>query len=75
MGSAKKCERGGNMVGSIKLDNSEMKQVKKVASFFKKGTKIKYNKKLTGKVRLYISDKNSLKGMNEILSLYENSLN
>lgn len=42
------------MVGSIKLDNSEVKQVKKIASFFKKGTKIKYNKKLTRKVRLYI---------------------
>ena len=63
------------MVGSIKLDNSETKQVKKIVSFFKKGTKIKYNKKLTGKVRLYISDKNSMKSMNEILSLYENSLN
>lgn len=63
------------MVASIKLDNSEVKQTKQIASFFKKGYKIRYNKKLTGKVRLYISEKNSMKSMNEILSLYENSLN
>lgn len=63
------------MVASIKLDNSEVKQVKQIASFFKKGYKIKYNKKLTGKVRLYISEKNSTKSMNDILSLYENNLN
>ena len=63
------------MVGSIKPDNSEAKQAKQIASFFKKGTKIRYNKKLTGKVRLYISDKNSMKSMNYILSLYENRLN
>ncbi|HYF75095.1 MAG TPA: hypothetical protein VD757_00800 [Candidatus Nitrosocosmicus sp.] len=63
------------MIGSIKLDNNEAKQPKQIASFFKKGTKIRYNKKLTGKVRLYISDKNSMKSMNDILSLYENSLN
>ncbi len=63
------------MVANIKLDNSEVKQVKQIVTFFKKGTKIRYNKKLTGKVRLYISDKNSMKSMNDILSLYENSLN
>ncbi|MHB1393429.1 MAG: hypothetical protein ACYCYE_10220 [Clostridia bacterium] len=63
------------MVVNIKLDNSEVKQVKQIVTFFKKGTKIRYNKKLTGKVRLYISDKNSVKSMNDILSLYENSLN
>lgn len=63
------------MVGNLKLDNGEVKQAKQIANFFKKGSKIRYNKKLTGKVRLYISDKNSMKSMNEILSLYENSLN
>jgi len=63
------------MVANIKLENSEVKQVKQIVSFFKKGTKIRYNKKLTGKVRLYISDKNSMRNMNDILSLYENSLN
>ncbi|HYE09746.1 MAG TPA: hypothetical protein VEF53_06165, partial [Patescibacteria group bacterium] len=62
-------------VANIKLENSEVKQVKQIVSFFKKGTKIRYNKKLTGKVRLYISDKNSMRNMNDILSLYENSLN
>jgi hypothetical protein len=63
------------MVASIKLDNNEIKQTKQIASFFKKGYKIRYNKKLTGKVRLYISEKNSMKSTNDILSLYENSLN
>lgn len=63
------------MVASIKLDNNEVKQNRQITSFFKKGTKIKYNKKLTGKVRLYISEKNSMKSFNDILSLYENSLN
>jgi hypothetical protein len=63
------------MVANIKLNNSEVKQVKQIVSFFKKDTKIRYNKKLTGKVRLYISDKNSMKNMNDVLSLYENSLN
>ncbi|HYE84311.1 MAG TPA: hypothetical protein VEG39_19370 [Clostridia bacterium] len=63
------------MVANIKLDNGEIKQTKQITSFFKKGTKIRYNKKLTGKIRLYISEKNSIRSMNDILSLYENSLN
>jgi hypothetical protein len=63
------------MVASIKLDNNDVRPNKQITSFFKKGTKIKYNKKLSGKVRLYISEKNSMKSFNDILSLYENSLN
>ena len=63
------------MVASIKLDNNDVRPNKQITSFFKKGTKIRYNKKLTGKVRLYISEKNSMKSFNDILSLYENSLN
>ncbi len=63
------------MVASIKLDNNDVRPNSQIASFFRKGTKIKYNKKLSGKVRLYISEKNSIKSFNDILSLYENSLN
>lgn len=63
------------MVASIKLDNNELRPNKQITSFFKKSIKIRYNKKLTGKVRLYISEKNSMKSFNDILSLYENSLN
>ena len=63
------------MTANIRLDNNEVKQTKQIKSFFKKGVKIRYNKKLTGKVRLYISEKNSVKNMNDILSLYEDSLN
>ena len=63
------------MTASIRLDNNEAKQTKQIISFFKKGVKIRYNKKLTGKVRLYISEKNSVKNISNILSLYENRLN
>ena len=63
------------MAANIRLDNNEVKQTKQIISFFKKGVKVRYNKKLTGKVRLYISEKNSMKGMNDILSLYEDRLN
>jgi len=63
------------MVASIKLDNNDVRQNKQIISFFKKGKKIKYNKKLSGKVRLYISEKNSMKSVNDILSLYESNLN
>lgn len=63
------------MTASIRLDNNEAKQTKQITSFFKKGVKIRYNKKLTGKVRLYISEKNSAKSISHILSLYEDSLN
>ena len=63
------------MTASIRLDNNEAKQTKQIISFFKKGVKIRYNKKLTGKVRLYISEKNSVKSISDILSLYENRLN
>ena len=63
------------MTAGIRLDNNEVKQTKQIISFFKKGVKIRYNKKLTGKVRLYISEKNSVKNISNILSLYENRLN
>ena len=63
------------MTAGIRLDNNEVKQTKQIISFFKKGVKIRYNKKLTGKVRLYISEKNSVKNISDILSLYENRLN
>jgi hypothetical protein len=63
------------MVANIRLDDTEVKETKQITRFFKKGVKIRYNKKLTGKVRLYISEKNSVKGMNDILSLYEDRLN
>jgi len=63
------------MTAGIRLDNNEVKQTKQIISFFKKGVKIRYNKKVTGKVRLYISEKNSVKSISDILSLYENRLN
>jgi len=56
------------MTASIRLDNNEAKQTKQIIRFFKKGVKIRYNKKLTGKVRLYISEKNSVKNISDILS-------
>ncbi|MEA4845879.1 MAG: hypothetical protein VB106_01465 [Clostridiaceae bacterium] len=63
------------MTANIRLDNNEVKQTKQIIRFFKKDIKIRYNKKLTGKVRLYISEKNSMKNISDILSLYEDRLN
>jgi len=63
------------MVANIRLDDTEVKENKQITNFFKKGVKIRYNKKLTGKVKLYISEKNSMRSMNDILSLYEDKLN
>lgn len=63
------------MAANLRLDNTEVKHTKQVLSFFKNGVKIRYNKRLTGKVRLYISEKNSLKSAKGILSLYEKRLN
>lgn len=69
-----KCERGGNMKASIKLENSSGGQNYQIVNIFRKDLKIRYNKKLTGKVRLYVSEKNALKSISGILSLYEHSL-
>lgn len=63
------------MVASIRPDSNGIVHTKQISSFFKKGVKIKYNKKLTRKVRLYISEKNTIRSMSDVLSLYENSLN
>lgn len=63
------------MTASLKLDSKQMKQTKQVIRFFRKSAKVRYNKKLTGRTRLYISEKNSLRSMNGVLSLYEERLN
>lgn len=63
------------MVANLRLDSSGLKHSGQVVNFFKKDIKIKYNKKLSGKVRLYVSEKNGLRSLTGVLSLYENSLN
>lgn len=75
LGNFEKFERGGNMVANLRLDSNGLKHSKQIANFFKKDVKIKYNKKLSGKVRLYVSEKNGLRNLTGVLSLYENSLN
>lgn len=63
------------MVANLRLDSGELNHSKQVVNFFKRNVKIKYNKKLSGKVRLYVSEKNGLRSLTGVLSLYENSLN
>lgn len=53
--------------------DSEQKQFN-INNFFKKNYKIKYNKRLSGKVRLYISDKNAIKDLSSIVTLYKKEL-
>ncbi|MGE5630821.1 MAG: hypothetical protein ACM3TR_06950 [Caulobacteraceae bacterium] len=63
------------MVANLKADSIGIKHNKEIVKFFKTSTKIVYSKKLSGKIRLYVSEKNVLKSLNGVLSLYENSLN
>lgn len=63
------------MVSSIRLVAEPEKQIIQINNFFRKDLKIKYSRKLSGKVRLYISEKNALKSISGILTVYENALN
>lgn len=63
------------MVANLRLDSNGLNHSKQVVNFFKRNVKIKYNKKLSGKVRLYVSEKNGLRSLTGVLSLYEHSLN
>lgn len=61
------------MITHINFDK-EQNQFNVIDKFFKKGYKIKYNKKLSGKIRLYISERNSIKDINGIINLYKKEL-
>lgn len=61
------------MITHNNLDNGQ-NQFNVIDKFFKKDYKIKYNKKLSGKIRLYISERNSIKELNGIITLYKKEL-
>ncbi|MGB7606668.1 MAG: hypothetical protein WBL93_14450 [Lutisporaceae bacterium] len=61
------------MITHINLDNGQ-NQFNVIDKFFKKDYKIKYNKKLSGKIRLYISERNSIKDLSGIVTLYKKEL-
>ncbi len=61
------------MITHINLDN-EQNQFNIIDKFFKKDYKIKYNKKLSGKIRLYISERNAIKDLSNIVTLYNKEL-
>ena len=60
------------MVSGIRMEQPEGSR--NLVHIFNKECKIRYNKKLSGKVRLYVSEKNGLKFINGILSLYKHNL-
>lgn len=61
------------MISHINLENTE-KQYHEINNFFKKEYKITYNKKLSGKIKLYISEKNTIKDINGLIKLYKREL-
>lgn len=61
------------MITNINLENEENKFYN-INKFFKKDYKIKYNRKLSGKVKLYISERNEAKNFSRIALLYKNEL-
>lgn len=61
------------MITHINLENTD-NRFNIINNFFKKDYKIKYNKKLSGKVRLYVSEKNAIKNLKGIVSLYRREL-
>lgn len=58
---------------NVNLDNGQ-NQFNIIDKFFKKDYKIKYNKKLSGKIRLYISERNSVEDLSSIVTLYKKEL-
>lgn len=61
------------MVAHINLENTE-NQHHIINEFFKKNYKVIYKKKLTGNIRLYISEKNSIKHITNMMMLYKRDL-
>jgi hypothetical protein len=61
------------MITHINLENIENLNPL-VNKFFKKEYKVSYNKKLSGKIRLYISEKNAVKKISSMAMLYKREL-
>lgn len=61
------------MITHINLENIENPNPI-INKFFKREYKISYNKKLSGKLRLYISEKNTIKNISGLLAIYKRDL-
>lgn len=61
------------MITHINLENTES-QHHDINNFFKKECRISYRKKLSGKIKLYISEKNDIKGLSGLAKLYKREL-
>jgi hypothetical protein len=66
-------ERSGVMITHINLENTD-NQYHIINKFFKREYKINYNKKLSGKIKLYISEKNTIKNINGLVEMYKREL-
>jgi hypothetical protein len=61
------------MIAHINLENTEY-QYHEINKFFKKEYRVSYNKKLSRKIKLYISEKNTIKKVNGLATLYKRDL-
>lgn len=61
------------MITHINLENIDNRH-QIINQFFKANDKVKYNKKLSGKIKLYISEKNTLKSISSVMKLYRREL-
>ncbi len=61
------------MVSNLRFREAEANNVH-LENIFKKDYKIQYKKKLSGKIKLYVSGKNALRGLSDVLSLYMREL-
>jgi hypothetical protein len=61
------------MIGQINIENIE-NQNQMIDKFFKKEYRVSYNKKLTGKIKLYISEKNTIRNIKDLVVMYKRQL-
>jgi hypothetical protein len=68
------CSEGsGDMIAQVNIENIE-NQNQMIDKFFKKEYRINYNKKLTGKIKLYISEKNTMRNISGLVVMYKREL-
>lgn len=61
------------MIPQINIENIE-NQNHIIDKFFKKEFRVNYNKKLTGKIKLYISEKNTIRNIKDLVMIYKREL-
>jgi hypothetical protein len=61
------------MIGQINIENIE-NQNQMIDKFFKKEYRVSYNKKLSGKIKLYISEKNTIRNIKDLVVMYKRQL-